>query len=57
MGDREEARRYLNHSKKLEAENKRLNKIISDIEDWGIVSYDEPLLKLIKELRDGKSRN
>ena len=41
----------------LEEEIERLEQIISDIEDWGVVICDEPLLKLIKELKDGKSRN
>lgn len=40
----------------LEEENKRLNKIIDDIEDWAIVSFDEPLLKLIKLLKAGECR-
>lgn len=34
-----------------------LNRIIDDIEDWGIVSCDEPLLKLIKALKAGEGRD
>jgi len=48
---------YRHKIEKLERENERLNKIIDDIEDWAIVSFDESLLKLIRELKDGKSRN
>ena len=33
-----------------------LEQIISDIEDWGVVSFDEPLLKLIKALQSGEKR-
>lgn len=33
---------------------KELNRIIDDIEDWAIVSFDEPLLKLIKALKTGR---
>lgn len=40
----------------LACENNRLNKIIDDIEDWATVSFDEPLLKLIKALKAGKRR-
>jgi len=38
----------------LEEDNKRLNKIIDDIEDWATVSFDESLLKLIEALKDGE---
>lgn len=38
----------------LEKENKKLEQIISDIEDWGIVISDESLLKLIKALKAGE---
>ena len=33
-----------------------LERIINDIEDWGVVTCDEPLLKLIKELKVGERR-
>jgi len=42
--------------RKLERENKRLNKIIEDIEDWAVVSFDEKLLKLIDTLKKGERR-
>lgn len=44
------------HWEDEEEENRRLNKIIADIEDWGVVSFDEPLLKLIKALKAGEVR-
>ncbi len=47
---------FRGHWDDAEEENKRLNKIIDDIEDWGIVSCDEPLLKLIKALKTGEGR-
>lgn len=51
--DREDLKRMLNC---LIGKNRKLNNIISDIEDWGAVSYDEGLLKLIKTLKAGESR-
>ena len=40
----------------LKRKNKRLNKIIVDIEDWATVGFDESLLKLIKALKAGRGR-
>lgn len=47
---------FRGHWGDAEDENRRLNKIISDIEDWGVVSCDESLLKLIKALKAGEGR-
>lgn len=52
--DREILKRMINC---LIGKNRKLNKIIDDIEDWGMVSFDEPLLKLIKALKKGERRN
>jgi len=47
---------FRGHWDDAEERCKELEKIISDIEDWGIVSCDEPLLKLIKALKAGEGR-
>ena len=47
---------FRGHWEDAEQRCSELEKIISDIEDWGIVSCDEPLLKLIKALKAGEGR-
>jgi len=47
---------FRGHWEDAEEENKRLNKVISDIEDWATVSFDEGLLKLIKALKAEEGR-
>jgi hypothetical protein len=51
--DREVLKRMLNC---LIGKNRKLNNIITDIEDWGVVSCDESLLKLIEALKVGEKR-
>jgi len=47
---------FRGHWEDAEERCKELSKIVSDIEDWATVSFDESLLKLIKALKAGEDR-